>query len=191
MMTLPGTPVIRYGDEIGMGDNLKLPERNCARTPMQWSTEPNAGFTKSDQPIMPVISSGPYGFEHVNVAAQRRDPDSLLDWMERIIRMRKEVPEIGWGDFSFISAQASEVLIMRYDWRNNSVLCVHNLSSVPREVSFSVTNGQQKACTLVNLLSENHSQPVAGDKHRILLEPYGYRWYRVCGLDYLLNRSPM
>jgi maltose alpha-D-glucosyltransferase / alpha-amylase len=191
MMTLPGTPVIRYGDEIGMGDDLKLAERNCARTPMQWSTEPHAGFTKSDKPVMPVISAGPYGFEHVNVAAQRRDPDSLLDWMERIIRMRKEVPEIGWGDFSFISAQAREVLIMRYDWRNNSVLFVHNLSSVPREVSFSVTNGQQEACTLINLLAENHSQPVAGDKHRILLEPYGYRWYRVCGLDYLLNRSPM
>src|ERR1700728_41420 len=78
MMTLPGTPVIRYGDEIGMGDNLQLPERNCARTPMQWSTEPNAGFTKSDQPFMPVISSGPYGFEHVNAAAQRRDPNSLI-----------------------------------------------------------------------------------------------------------------
>ena len=99
MMTLPGTPVIRYGDEIGMGDNLKLPERNCARTPMQWSTEKNAGFTPSDAPVMPVIDSGPYGFEHLNVAAQRRDPDSLLNWMERIIRMRKEVPEIGWGDF--------------------------------------------------------------------------------------------
>ena len=139
MMTLPGTPVIRYGDEIGMGDNLKLPERNCARTPMQWSTEPNAGFTKSDKPVMPVISGGPYGFEHVNVAAQRRDPDSLLDWMERIIRMRKEVPEIGWGDFSFISARAAEVLIMRYEWRNNAVICAHNLSSVPREVSFSVS----------------------------------------------------
>jgi maltose alpha-D-glucosyltransferase / alpha-amylase len=191
MMTLPGTPVIRYGDEIGMGDDLKLAERNCARTPMQWSTEPHAGFTKSDKPVMPVISSGAYGFEHVNVAAQRRDPDSLLDWMERIIRMRKEVPEIGWGDFSFISAQAREVLIMRYDWRNNSVLFVHNLSSVPREVTFSVTSGQQEACTLINLLAENHSQPVAGDKHRILLEPYGYRWYRLCGLDYLLNRSPM
>jgi maltose alpha-D-glucosyltransferase / alpha-amylase len=191
MMTLPGTPVIRYGDEIGMGDDLKLAERNCARTPMQWSTEPNAGFTKSDRPVMPVISAGPYGFEHVNVAAQRRDPDSLLDWMERIIRMRKEVPEIGWGDFSFISAQAREVLIMRYDWRNNSVLFVHNLSSVPREVTFSVATGQQEPCTLINLLAENHSQPVAGDKHRILLEPYGYRWYRVCGLDYLLNRTPM
>ena len=68
MMTLPGTPVIRYGDEIGMGDNLKLPERNCARTPMQWSTEPNAGFTKSDKPVMPVISCRPLRFR----ARQRR-----------------------------------------------------------------------------------------------------------------------
>src|SRR4051812_37520353 len=100
MLTLPGTPVIRYGDEIGMGDNLQLPERNCARTPMQWSTEPNAGFTKSEKPILPVISDGPYGFQHVNVASQRRDPNSLMNWMERMIRMRKEAPEIGWGDFS-------------------------------------------------------------------------------------------
>jgi maltose alpha-D-glucosyltransferase / alpha-amylase len=190
MMTLPGTPVVRYGDEIAMGDNLKLPERNCARTPMQWSTEPNAGFTKSDKPIMPVISDGPYGFEHVNVAEQRRDPNSLLNWMERIIRMRKEVPEIGWGDFDFISAGAKEVLIMRYEWRNNSVILVHNLSSLPREVKFAVTNDQGEGCTLVNLLSDNHSQPENGDKHRVLLEPYGYRWYRVCGLDYLLKRSP-
>jgi maltose alpha-D-glucosyltransferase/alpha-amylase len=191
MITLPGTPVIRYGDEIGMGDNLKLPERNCARTPMQWSTEPNAGFTKSDKPVLPVIDAGPYGFEHINVAAQRRDPESLLNWMERIIRMRKEVPEIGWGDFSFISAQAKEVLIMRYEWRNNAVLFVHNLSGLPREVSFSVTNEQEEACTLINLLSDNHSQPIDGDRHRILLEPYGYRWYRVCGLDYLLKRTPV
>ena len=70
MMTLPGTPVIRYGDEIGMGDDLSLPERDCARTPMQWSTEPHGGFTKSDTPVMPVISDGPYGFEQVNVAQQ-------------------------------------------------------------------------------------------------------------------------
>src|SRR5580700_3456522 len=176
MMTLPGTPVIRYGDEIGMGDDLKLPERNCARTPMQWSTEPNAGFTKSDKPVMPVISAGPYGFEHVNVAAQRRDPNSLMNWMERIIRMRKETPEIGWGDFSFISAQATDILIMRYDWRDNSVIVVHNLSPIPREISFSADNSQREACSLINLLSDDHSQPTEGNKHLILLEPYGYRW---------------
>jgi maltose alpha-D-glucosyltransferase/alpha-amylase len=190
MMTLPGTPVIRYGDEIAMGDNLKLPERNCARTPMQWSTEPNAGFTKSDKPVMPVISAGPYGFEHVNVAAQRRDPNSLMNWMERIIRMRKETPEIGWGDFSFISSRTTDILIMRYEWRDNSVICVHNLSPLPREVSFSVGTGQEQVCSLINLLSDDHSQPTEGNTHRILLEPYGYRWYRVCGLDYLLRRSP-
>ena len=72
MFTLPGTPVIRYGDELGMGDDLKLPERNCARTPMQWSNEPHGGFTKSDKPVLPVISGGPYGFEHINAAIQRR-----------------------------------------------------------------------------------------------------------------------
>jgi maltose alpha-D-glucosyltransferase / alpha-amylase len=189
MMTLPGTPVIRYGDEIGMGDNLKLPERNCARTPMQWSTEPKAGFTKSDKPCQPVISDGPYGFPNTNVAAQRRDPDSLLNWMERTIRMRKEVPEIGWGDFSFVSTGTPHVLAMRYHWRNNSVLCVHNLSAEPREVRLKLAADNEAGCELVNLLSDEHSQPLRGGAHRVLLEAYGYRWYRVCGLDYLLKRS--
>jgi maltose alpha-D-glucosyltransferase / alpha-amylase len=189
MMTLPGTPVIRYGDEIGMGDDLHLPERNCARTPMQWSTEPNAGFTKHDKPAAPIISKGPYGFAHVNVAAQRRDPNSLLNWMERIIRMRKEVPEIGWGDFSFVATGTPQVLAMRYDWRNNSVLCVHNLSSEPREVRLGPGADDEENCALVNLLSDDHSRPDQGGTHHVLLEPYGYRWYRVCGLDYLLKRS--
>ncbi len=188
MMTLPGTPVIRYGDEIGMGDNLKLPERNCARTPMQWSTEPNGGFSKSDKPVLPVISGGPYGFEHLNVAGQRRDPNSLLNWMERIIRMRKEVPEIGWGDFSFLSTGTAEVLAMQYEWRNNSVAFVHNLTGKPREILLSVMMGEG-GCVLINLLSDDHSQPDSKGRHRILMEPYGYRWFRVCGLDYLLKRS--
>jgi maltose alpha-D-glucosyltransferase/alpha-amylase len=188
MMTLPGTPVIRYGDELGMGDNLALPERNCARTPMQWSTEPHAGFTKNDRPVLPVISAGPYGFPHVNVADQRRDPNSFLNWTERIIRMRKEVPEIGWGDFSFIPVATSEVLIIRYIWRNNSVLVVHNLSAEPREIRFS-TPHEEMHCVLANLLSHDHSRPDREGRHSMLLEPYGYRWFRVCGLDYLLRRS--
>lgn len=188
MMTLPGTPVIRYGDEIGMGDNLKLPERNCARTPMQWSTEPHAGFTKNDKPVLPVISAGPYGFEHVNVADQRREPNSMLNWMERIIRMRKEVPEIGWGDFSFLPTGAKQVLAMQYDWRNNAVAFVHNLSGEPREIHLSVMLGEEN-CMLVNLLSADHSKPDAHGRHSILLEPYGYRWFRICGLDYLLKRT--
>jgi maltose alpha-D-glucosyltransferase / alpha-amylase len=189
MCTLPGTPVFRYGDEIGMGDDLRLPERNCARTPMQWSTEPHAGFTESDKPCSPVIDSGPYGFEHVNVAKQRRDPASMLNWTERIIRMRKEVPEIGWGEFNVIATPDPAVLVIRYDWRNNSVLFVHNLDEKPREISFAVGLPGDAGRLLVNLLSEDHSQANGRGKHTILLEAYGYRWYRVGGLDYLLKRS--
>jgi maltose alpha-D-glucosyltransferase / alpha-amylase len=189
MMALPGTPVLRYGDEIGMGDNLRLPERNCARTPMQWSTEPQGGFTKSEKPILPVISGGPYGFEHVNVAQQRRDPDSLMNWMERMIRMRKEAPEIGWGEFSILQTRTPEVLAIRYEWRSNSVLVVHNLSAIPREVWLEV--GAEDSGCLVNLLSGENSASDASGKHRLLLDSYGYRWFRVGGLDYILKRSPI
>jgi len=189
MYTLPGTPVIRYGDELGMGDNLDLPERECARTPMQWSTEPHAGFTEGNKPCVPVIEKGPYGFEHVNAAKQRRDPNSMLNWTERIVRMRKEVPEIGWGDFQVIPVREPCVLVVRYDWRNNSVLFVHNLDEKPREVSFNVGLAGKTGKLLVNLLTEDHSRAGKNDRHTILLEGYGYRWYRVGGLDYLLKRS--
>jgi maltose alpha-D-glucosyltransferase/alpha-amylase len=190
MMTLPGTPVLRYGDEIAMGDDLRLPERNCARTPMQWSTEPNAGFTTHDKPVVPVIADGAYGFRQVNVAAQRREPDSFLNWMERIIRMRKEVPEIGWGDFSFLRLRTPGVLAMEYEWRNNSVLCLHNLMPEPREVRFRLRpKSPDQGNYLINLLSSDHSHADESEYHCIVLEPYGYRWFRVGGLDYLLRRS--
>ena len=179
MFTLPGTPVLRYGDELGMGDNLDLPERVCARTPMQWSTEPQAGFTKSARPVVPVIDRGPYGYEHINAAEQRRDPGSMLNWMERIIRMRKEVPEIGWGSFTVIPTRHPALLVMRYDWRNNSVLFIHNLDSKPREVSFATGLGNASDKLLVNLLTDEHSRSRDDGRHHLLLEAYGYRWYRV------------
>jgi maltose alpha-D-glucosyltransferase / alpha-amylase len=192
LFTLPGSPVIRYGDELGMGDDLTLPERTCARTPMQWSNEPHGGFTKSDKPHVPVITGGPYGYEHINAAIQRRHPESLLNWMERIIRMRKEVPEVGWGDFIVIPSGDPHILIIRYDWRNNWVLFVHNLDARPREVVFSVgldgANADQ-GNLLINLLAEDHSQADDTGKHRIVIEAYGYRWFRVGGLDYLLRRT--
>ena len=192
LFTLPGTPVIRYGDELGMGDDLSLPERKCARTPMQWSDEPHAGFTKSDKPEVPVITGGPYGYEHINAAIQRRHPDSMLNWTERIIRMRKEVPEIGWGDFAVVPSGSPSVLIVRYDWRNNSVLFVHNLHPKPIEVRYDVGLKGENAPhsdLLVNLLTEDHSRSEKDGKHRLVIEGYGYRWYRVGGLDYLLRRT--
>jgi maltose alpha-D-glucosyltransferase / alpha-amylase len=189
MFTLPGTPVLRYGDELGMGDDLSLPERTCCRTPMQWSTEPNGGFSKSEKPIVPVIKGGPYGFEHLNAAEQRRDNNSMLNWTERIIRMRKEVPEIGWGSFEILKTGNDAILGLRYDWRNNSVLFLHNFAQEPCEVEFSTGLKGKAGDHLINLLSPDHSRAAENGKHRVCLEGYGYRWYRVGGLDYLLKRS--
>jgi maltose alpha-D-glucosyltransferase / alpha-amylase len=189
MFTLPGTPVVRYGDEIGMGDDLRLRERACARTAMQWSDEPHGGFTKNAKPHVPVIDEGPYAYQHINAAIQRRDPESMLNWTERIIRMRKEVPEIGWGDFTVLKVRDPAVLALRYDWRNNSVLFLHNLHEQPREILVDPGVSREHGKLLVNLLAENHSRANKSGKHRIMLEGYGYRWYRIGGLDYLLRRT--
>jgi maltose alpha-D-glucosyltransferase/alpha-amylase len=189
MYTLPGTPVLRYGDELGMGDDLSLPERTCCRTPMQWSTEPHGGFTTSAKAVVPVISDGPYGYQHINAAEQRRDPASLLNWTERMIRMRKEMPEVGWGNFEIVDVKDKAILALRYDWRNNSVLFLHNFAAEPREIEFKTGLDDDKGAQLVNVLSTDHSRAEKNGKHRVCLEGYGYRWYRVGGLDYLLKRS--
>jgi maltose alpha-D-glucosyltransferase/alpha-amylase len=189
MFTLPGTPVLRYGDELAMGDDLSLPERTCGRTPMQWSTEPNGGFTKSKKPVIPIISEGPYGFQHVNAAQQRRDPDSMLNWTERIIRMRKELPEIGWGEVEILDTGDDAVLGVRYDWRNNSALFLHNFAGDPHEIEFSAGLKDAAGKVLVNVLSADHSHVQKNGKHIVSLEGYGYRWYRVGGLDDLLKRT--
>ena len=186
LFTLPGTPVLRYGDELGMGDNLRLKERNCARTPMQWSTEPHAGFTRSDDPVLPVIADGPYGYHKVNAADQRRDAESLLNWTERIIRMRKEVPELGWGDFEVLDVAHHGVLALRYDWRNNTVVTIHNLTGESLEIDLRL--GDQRGRKLVNLLTQDHSEADKRGHHHIVMEPYGYHWYRAGGLGYLLDR---
>jgi maltose alpha-D-glucosyltransferase/alpha-amylase len=112
----------------------------------------------------------------------------MLNWTERITRMRKEVPEVGWN-FEVIATGDPAVLIIRYDWRNNSVLFVHNLDEKPREISFSTGLSNDAGRLLVNLLTEDHTQANERGKHTLVPEPYGYRWYRVGGLDYLLKRS--
>jgi maltose alpha-D-glucosyltransferase/alpha-amylase len=188
MYSLPGTPVLRYGDEIGMGDDLSLPERNCARTPMQWSNEPQGGFTKGEKPVLPVIKDGPYGFEHVNVAFQRRDPQSMLNWTERMIRMRKEAPEIGWGTFEVLDCGDAGVLAMRYEWRNNAVIIIHNFHDKPVEITFDTGLGDD-GNILIDIADGSDSRTEDDDKHHMVVEPYGYRWYRAGGLDYLLKRS--
>ena len=187
LFTLPGTPVLRYGDEIGMGDDLRLRERNCARTPMQWSTEPQGGFSRAKKTVLPVIAKGAYSYEKVNAADQRRKPMSLLNWTERMIRMRKEVPELGWGDFSVLDAGHPGVLALRYDWRNNSVVTLHNLTRDALPIKLHLGDAQGRK--LVSLLDDAHSNADARGRHHIVLEPFGYHWFRVGGLGYVLERS--
>jgi len=183
MFSLPGTPVVRYGDELGMGDDLSLPERKCVRTPMQWSKEPHGGFSKAQKTILPVISEGPWSYVSINAADQKRDPESMLNWTERMIRMRKECPEVGWGDFRVLPCGNRGVLAVRYEWRENALVILHNLADEPAEVTLRLREDK-----LVNLHSEAHSEPGRGKAHKIPLEPYGYRWFRAGGLDYLLKR---
>jgi len=187
MFSLPGTPVIRYGDELGMGDDLRLPERQCARTPMQWSTEPHAGFTVAEKPVLPVIDDPIYGFERINAADQKRDPQSLLNWTERMIRGRKECPEIGWGKWRVLATGSASVLAIRYDWRDNVFVAVHNVDAKPHRATIRIPDRERYA--LVNLLSEEHSEGEESGTHKLALEGYGYRWYRVGGLDYILKRK--
>ncbi len=190
MFTLPGTPVLRYGDEIGMGDDLSLKERDCARTPMQWTGEAHGGFTDSDRPVTPVIDHGPYGYAHVNVADQRHGRDSLLNWMQSVIRMRKEAPEIGWGDVTALATGRPSVLALRYDWRNNAVLCVHNLAPGPAEISLATGIDPPEGRLLIDLLTGVRSEADAEGRHGLFLEGYGYHWFRIGGLDAPLKRSP-
>jgi maltose alpha-D-glucosyltransferase/alpha-amylase len=134
LFSLPGTPVLRYGDEIGLGDDLSLKERDAVRTPMQWSDEQHAGFTLHQHSVLPVISKGPFACSQVNVDMQRRDPESLFNWTARMIRLRKECPEIGWGDWKILKSGSPCVLAIRYDWRESSLVILHNFSDKPQEV---------------------------------------------------------
>jgi maltose alpha-D-glucosyltransferase/alpha-amylase len=176
MFSLPGTPVIRYGDEIGMGDDLSLPERDAVRTPMHWNGGPQAGFSQNIKTIHPVISKGPYSYTNVNVEDQRRDPRSMLNWMTSLIRLRKECPEIGWGAWQILTTDVREVLVMRYQGTAGSLVILHNFSELPREVTLSLK--QVTSTKLMDLMANDENIAGPSGKHDITLQSFGYRWLR-------------
>jgi maltose alpha-D-glucosyltransferase/alpha-amylase len=167
MLTLPGVPVLWYGDG--------LEGRDSVRTPMQWSDRPNGGFSSAwpDRLIRPVLDRGPYDYRHVNVEAQRRDPDSLLSWLERALRVRRECREFGWGEVEFIDGGSPAVLVHRCRTDDTSVLILHNLSRTAQAVDVPLRPGRAAH----DLLS-NRFDPVAKGAVRLELAPYEYRWFR-------------
>lgn len=181
MFSLPGTPVIRYGDEIGMGDDLTLPERDAVRTPMQWSAEKGAGFSRAPRLVHPIIDEGFYSYTHVNVENQRRDPSSLLNWMTALIRLRKECPEIGLGTWEILDLGYPSVLTMCYSWKGASLVIFHNFSEKPLEVVLG--NRKVHDERLIDLMKNVESVADEKGKHTIILEAFGYRWFRAGAID--------
>jgi len=187
LLSLPGTPMLQYGDEIGIWDDLSLPERDCARTAMQWSNDHYGGFSTSKKTVVPIVDDDEHGFRRVNVADQRRDPNSLLNWTERRIRARKELPEIGWGDCTVLATDVPSVLALRYVWRKTAILTLHNFADTAHTVHIDV--GTDDGGTLCDYFDEDHSRARDSGQHEIRLDAYMHKWYRVGGPDPTLKRS--
>jgi maltose alpha-D-glucosyltransferase/alpha-amylase len=175
ILTLPGTPVLRNGDEIGMGENLDLQERDAIRTPMQWANSKNGGFSTAERTVLPVISGGEFGYEKVNVTAEQRDPGSFLNWIERMTRLRLRSPEFGTSRCEWLEASDPAVLAHCCQGEKSSMLAVHNLSG--REVEGTVELGR-KVEGLFDVLKNCEDQADGDGRLRFRLPPYGYLWMR-------------
>ncbi len=167
-LSLPGTPILYYGDEIGMGENIWLPDRHGVRTPMQWSAEKNAGFSEADETYLPVIDDDTYGYQRVNVAAQEADHDSYLARTRHLIRSRQEQPALRAGSLAWVETGDSAVLAFRRTEGDNQVLCLFNLSEDARP------SGITPATECVDLLSRDGRRFSAGSE--ISLMPFEPLW---------------
>lgn len=169
-----------------MGDDLSLPEREAGRTPMQWSDAPHGGFSRAKDVVAPVIDDETYGFRRVNVAKQRTDMDSLLQWTSRLLRTRRECPEVSWGCCTVLDVP-KEVLALRYDFSRTVMVTVHNFVEAKQRVELCLDGcGEQP---LVDLLTGESTAPAKNGRHTIDLPRYGYKWLRVGGADNTLDRA--
>lgn len=179
LFTLPGTPVLYYGDEIGMGDNIYLGDRNGVRTPMQWTGDRNAGFSRADYARLfaPVIADPVYGYQSINVEAQDRQKSSLLQWLKRMIRIRQRYPVFAMGTLRFLATENRKVLAFLREWEGQTVLVICNLSRFAqpavldlRELSGSVP---------VELIGETAFPRISDLPYQLSMGPYMFLWFRL------------
>ena len=174
--SLRGTPVLRYGEEIGMGDDLTLKGRDAIRTPMQWSRLPNGGFT-TGTPVRPVVSGGEFGYQKVNATTQRHDPASLLSWFERMIRTLREAPEVGAGTCTHVDVPVPPgVLVHRADDTTGTMLFIHNLGPDDGEVDLSSVYPEAES---PNDVLADQEYPELGKCDAVSIAGHGYRWIRL------------
>lgn len=176
LFTLPGSPILYYGDEIGMGDNVWLEDRNGVRTPMQWEAGTTAGFSEASTQSLyaPVIADDMYGSDRVNVSVQRAEPNSLLNVIRKMIAVRKQSRAFGWGHFEWVDLANEQIAAFRRTYGDEEILAVHNLSDSDRTISVPT----KKPVTFMTDLLTGTEFPIANHTVQIELSPYQYLWLK-------------
>ncbi len=177
MLSLPGSPCIYYGDEIGMGDNIWLRDRNGVRTPMQWSADRNAGFSLTNELWAPIINDPVYGYEHINVSDQELIPSSLLNWTRRILEIRRRHNAFGRGTIDFILPENHSILAYIRNWEDDTMLCVVNLSDKVESVAIDLSS--MAGSSLTEAFGGAVFPPVTDAPYPIVIGPLGYYWFEV------------
>jgi maltose alpha-D-glucosyltransferase/alpha-amylase len=177
LLSMPGTPVIYYGDEIGMGDNVYLDDRNGVRTPMQWTSDRNAGFSSADAAALysPVIVDPVYGYQAVNVEAQERIPGSLLHWMRRILRVRRDYPAFGRGSVQFLNPENRRVLAYLRQHEGVTILCVANLSRFAQYVELDLRAFD--GMVPLEMIGHVRFPPIGELPYLLTFAPHGFYWF--------------
>ncbi|MGE0212265.1 MAG: maltose alpha-D-glucosyltransferase [Parvibaculaceae bacterium] len=177
LMSMPGTPVLYYGDEIGMGDNIYLGDRDGVRTPMQWSADRNAGFSRTDPQrlYLPVIMDAVYGYQSVNVEAQAREPSSLLNWTRRLINARKQHHSFGRGTLTILYPRNRKILAYLRELEGETILCVANLAASAQACELDL--GQFKEAVPVELLGRSAFPPIGTLPYLLTFPSYGFYWF--------------
>jgi maltose alpha-D-glucosyltransferase/alpha-amylase len=179
LLSMPGTPVIYYGDEIGMGDNLHLGDRDGVRTPMQWTEDRNAGFSRADPAsmVLPPIMDPVYGFTAVNVEAQTGDQHSLLSWMRRMLTLRRNYKIFGRGSFQFLYPRNRRILAYVREYEGQTVLCVANLARTPQAVELDLTAFAGRVP--IELTGPSPFPPIGQLNYLLTLTPYAFYWFEL------------
>src|SRR4051812_40039852 len=177
LLSMPGTPVIYYGDEIGMGDNIRLGDRDGVRTPMQWSPDRNGGFSRADWNALalPTIQDPLYGYETVNVEAQSRDPFSLLHWMRRMLTVRRSHAAFGRGTLRFLYPKNRKILAYLREYQGEAILCVANVSRTPQAVELDLSEFVGRVP--IELNGGSLFPPIGQLTYLLTLAPYGFYWF--------------
>ncbi|MCP3061796.1 maltose alpha-D-glucosyltransferase [Myxococcus sp. K38C18041901] len=179
LFTLPGTPVMYYGDEIGMGDNIYLGDRNGVRTPMQWTGDRNAGFSRADYARLyaPVIADPVYGYQSINVEAQERVKSSLLHWVKRMIRIRQRYPVFSLGKLRFVSLENRKVLSFVREWEGQTVLVVCNLSRFSQPAVLDLR--EWEGMVPVELIGDTPFPRISDLPYQLSMGPFMFLWFRL------------